>query len=85
MQIPPLEQETASAASPVEEVKIADETLRVELEESDSLDLDQLLSETMEDFPDQGVGDEIDVYAAAIARGSITEQTRRGHYRHVFF
>jgi len=62
--------------------QIADEELKLHLEDSDSLmeHLDMLLSECMEDFPEDDKS-AIAEYAAKIARANITEQTRTGHMR----
>jgi len=63
-------------------IQIADEELKLHLEDSDSLmeHLDMLLNECMEDFPEDDKST-IAEYAAKIARASITEQTRTGHAR----
>jgi hypothetical protein len=63
-------------------VQIAYKELKIHLEDSNSLmeHLDMLLSDCMEDFPDDDKS-AVAEYAAKITRASITEQTRTGHTR----
>ena len=63
-------------------LQISEEMLRLELEEFDSLDINSLVTETIEDFPAHSSDDEIDACASLIACASITEETRSGHYRY---
>jgi hypothetical protein len=65
--------------------QIAEEMVQMELQDFDSVDVDQVIQETMEDFPNSGDCHDIDTYAAHIARGNICESTRTGHYQYAVF
>jgi hypothetical protein len=62
-------------------VQISAEAIKIHLEEEDSLDLDLLVDDCLDDFPEADAGDVFGERAAAIAKCSITEQTRSGHVR----
>ncbi|KAK7016490.1 hypothetical protein R3P38DRAFT_3321031 [Favolaschia claudopus] len=68
--------------SPTEE-DIAAETLKLWLEEEDSLaeQINTLINGAVQDFPDEDDKDEAAKYAAEIARAVITDKTREGHLR----
>lgn len=57
--------------------------LKLWLEKEDSLadQVDALISEALQDFPDEDDLDEAAKYAAEIARVVITDKTRYGHLR----
>lgn len=63
--------------------QLSDEALKLWLEEEDSLadQVDALISEALQDFPDEDDLDEAAKYAAEIARVVITDKTRYGHLR----
>ena len=61
--------------------QIAEEMVQMDLQDFDLVDVDQVVEETMDDFPSTGDYRDIDKYAAHIARSSICESTRKGHYR----
>lgn len=65
-------------------LQVADEMLHLELEEASETEdkLDILLTECLDDFPDDDQS-EIAQYAASIAQNSITNQTRTKHVRYV--
>ncbi|KAK7021481.1 hypothetical protein R3P38DRAFT_3317755 [Favolaschia claudopus] len=55
----------------------------IALEEEDSLaeQINTLISDTLQDFPDEDTKDEAAKYAAEIAKAVITDKTREGHLR----
>ncbi|KDQ22200.1 hypothetical protein PLEOSDRAFT_1109321 [Pleurotus ostreatus PC15] len=63
--------------------EVDEEVLRLYLEEEDSLEdqIDVLVAESMEDFPEADDVDKEARYAASIARACITDNTRAGHIR----
>ncbi|KAJ6607836.1 hypothetical protein B0H10DRAFT_2227388 [Mycena sp. CBHHK59/15] len=63
------------------EDELSEEALKLWLEEEDSLahQIDALISESMQDFPDEDDLDEAAKYAAEIVRAVITDRTRFGH------
>ncbi|KAJ7171864.1 hypothetical protein C8R43DRAFT_1146423 [Mycena crocata] len=69
-------------AVPTED-ELTEEALKLYLEEEDSLaeQIDGLISESLQDFPDEDERDEASKYAAKIARAVITDKTRYGHLR----
>ncbi|KAJ7235411.1 hypothetical protein C8J57DRAFT_1530846 [Mycena rebaudengoi] len=71
-----------SKMKPTED-ELAAEALRNWLEEEDSLEdqIDILIKEAIQDFPDEDDRDEAAKYAAEIARAVITDKTRHGHLR----
>ncbi|KAJ7203502.1 hypothetical protein GGX14DRAFT_569951 [Mycena pura] len=65
--------------------QIEDEECLLDLEDADSL-LDRvqdLVSQCMNDFPDDKINDDASKYAADMTKASITEGTRAGHSRQV--
>lgn len=64
-------------------IKIAEEQLKLHLEEADSLldRIDDLVADALEDFPDTDNISPVAQYAAKIAQACITEKTRGGHQR----
>lgn len=66
-------------------IQVANEELKLHLEEELSLyeNLDELMKECLDDFPDNNKC-ELAQYAARIARNYITDGTRTGHARYVF-
>ncbi|KAJ7291741.1 hypothetical protein C8J57DRAFT_1492205 [Mycena rebaudengoi] len=71
-----------SKMKPTED-ELAAEALRNWLEEEDSLEdqIDILIKEAIQDFPDEDDRNEAAKYAAEIARAVITDKTRHGHLR----
>ncbi|KAJ7164608.1 hypothetical protein C8R43DRAFT_1166537 [Mycena crocata] len=68
---------------PPTEEELSEEALKLWLEEEDSLahQVDALIKEALEDFPEEDDLDEAAKYAAEIARAVITDKTRYGHLR----
>ncbi|KAJ7066766.1 hypothetical protein B0H15DRAFT_764970, partial [Mycena belliarum] len=63
--------------------QLSEEALKLWLEEEDSLShqIDGIINECMQDFPDDDTVDDAAKYAAEIARAVITDKTRGGHLR----
>lgn len=64
-------------------VQIAEEARKLYLEEEDSLSdhIDVLITQSLDDFPDEETMDSAARDAAEITRASITDGTRGGHIR----
>ncbi|KAJ7810099.1 hypothetical protein B0H14DRAFT_2607608 [Mycena olivaceomarginata] len=65
------------------EEEIEEELCTLDLEDADSLleHVQDLISQHLDEFPDDGVDDEVARYAAKMAKASITDGTRTGHLR----
>ncbi|KAJ7882606.1 hypothetical protein B0H14DRAFT_2565293 [Mycena olivaceomarginata] len=63
--------------------QIEEELCTLDLEDADSLleHVQDLISQHLDEFPDDGVDDEVARYAAKMAKASITDGTRTGHLR----
>jgi hypothetical protein len=63
--------------------QIEEELCTLDLEDADSLleHVQDLISQHLDEFPDDGIDDEVARYAAKIAKASITDGTRTGHLR----
>ncbi|KAJ6459715.1 hypothetical protein C8R47DRAFT_965531, partial [Mycena vitilis] len=63
--------------------KLSTEAHKIYLEEEDSLEkqIEALICESTQDFPEEDDRDEASQYAAAMARAVITDKTREGHIR----
>ncbi|KAJ7792817.1 hypothetical protein B0H14DRAFT_2623484 [Mycena olivaceomarginata] len=65
------------------EEEIEEELCTLDLEDADSLleHVQDLISQHLDEFPDDGIDDEVARYAAKMAKASITDGTRTGHLR----
>ncbi|KAJ7123824.1 hypothetical protein C8R43DRAFT_899359 [Mycena crocata] len=64
-------------------LQISDEACKLHLEDSDSIEehIHILMAASVEDFPEDDTSDQAAIFAARIARASITDKTRSNHVR----
>ncbi|KAJ6615820.1 hypothetical protein B0H10DRAFT_1949565 [Mycena sp. CBHHK59/15] len=64
--------------------QIEDELCLLDLEDADSLlgQIQDLITQSIDDFPEEKVNDDAAKYATQMTRASITDQTRAGHMWH---